>query len=244
MNTIRRILLASPLSIAALTVATTAPLGAWAGMTPHTTTSKYSDTKTLTTYRGWEDPAMRDVAASSGRALVARLQAVGAELDLKEVNQARADLVTSSEFADALVRMMPYSVVADDIRNAKNSLVAEDSQEFYEDLLPIYASLNQLEVYAPDTAKNAHKKIKQAENQARHSDKKAASQTLQEVAEDIAATNIYLPVRYVRGQISVAVDALDRSSPNVDAAKTAVNNALDSLTAFRVDTVITPQSNT
>lgn len=229
-----------PLAGIALALALTSPLSALAGVTPTKRVNQYSSTQTVTEYAGWEDPSMRDMAASSGRALLAHLQGVKADLAADTLDRARSDLQVTQEFAQALERIMPYAVVVDDIRDAKNKLIAEDVEHFYEDLLPIYASLDEIQLYAPDVADNARSKVKQAEKKARKDDAKAAAEVLDEVADDIAATTIYLPVDYVDAQIRAALNALNKKPVDIVTARKDVDNALNSLQAQTVSAVVTP----
>lgn len=225
---------------AALAVALLAHGAAWAGMTQETVKTTATDERTTTQYNGWSDPVVANIAVNAGRALVQRLQETKALLSLNNTEQARSALMTSLDFADALQRMVPYLVVVDDIKAAKDKLLTEDINVFYDDLLPIYANLDSMEVYAPQVASHARSKVKQAENKARNGDKTGAAQTLQEVADEVAETTVYLPVDYVDGQIRAALASLKKETPDTATARAAVDNALQSLTAVTVGAVTNP----
>lgn len=194
-------------------------------------TNQYEQTQVSSEYGGWADPAMAGIAANAGRSLLQHLRSAQASLDTGKIEDARNTLISTSEFADSLERMMPYVVVVDDITNAKNKLMDEDVEVFNNDLLPIYARLDEMSVYAPKIAKASNAKIDKAAQKARQGDKKAAVKTLQEVSDDISATTVFLPVRYVDGQVYAAMNALRQSPANTTTAKKAISNALDSLSA-------------
>lgn len=223
-------------SISATALAVGLALGhpAWASEKPSVT--HFTDKETVTQYKGWEDPVMGNIAVNSGRALLQHLQAVKAALDSGAIDEARSQLISSRDFADALERMMPYVEISDDILGAKNNLVSDDKNIFYESLLPIYASLDEMEIYAPHLAKKARTKVQQAEKQAKKGDRKSAAKTMQEVADDISVTHVFLPVRFVDGQIHAALNAVTKKTPDVATAKKAISNALDNLTQVTLNT--------
>lgn len=190
---------------------------------------------------GWEDPVMPDVAASSGRALLRHLQTAKAFLATNSVTGARSALRASDEFATAIKLMMPYEVVTDQIENAKQHVVNESVDVFYADLLPIYGSLDELEVYAPKVAAKARESVKKAEKHAKSGNRKAAAEQLQNVVDEFTRTTVYLPIGYVSSQIRAAETALDNKQPDVTTAKKAVNNALGSLSAVIDKQVAAPQ---
>jgi hypothetical protein len=51
--------------------------------------------------------------------------------------------------------MVPYTVVVDNIRNAKNKLLASSTGVVVDGLLPIYANLDEMSEYAPKLAQQA-----------------------------------------------------------------------------------------
>jgi hypothetical protein len=187
--------------------------------------------KSETIVAGWEDPVMPDVAASSGRALLRHLESAKAYLATNSVTGARSALRDSAEFASAIRLMMPYEVVTDQIENAKQHVVDTSIDVFYADLLPIYGSLDELDVYAPKVAEKAREGVKKAEQHAKAGNRKAAANQLQNVVDEFSQTTVYLPIGYVSDQIRAAETALDKKQPDLTTAKKAVNNALGSLAA-------------
>jgi hypothetical protein len=180
---------------------------------------------------------MAQIAVNSGRALISHLSTARALLDSGQVDQARSALIVSKEFANAIERVMPYLTVVEEMIDASDRLVEEKVDALQTDLLPIYASLDELAVFAPEAAQNTRSMIKQAQNHAQAGDKVRAAEELKEAAAEVAQHTVYLPVRYVEQQVRVARHALDQKQPDVKIAKTAVQNALDSLVVV-VDSVV------
>jgi hypothetical protein len=123
------------------------------------------------------------------------------------------------------------------MRDAGNKLVEENVTALKADLLPIYASLDELQVYAPQVAKRTRGMVQKAEQNASAGDKRGAAQVLNKAADDIVQHTIYLPVNYVDEQVHGALYALDQKQPDQSAAKAAVKRALDSVTMV-VDEVV------
>lgn len=172
---------------------------------------------------------MGQVAVYSGRALLQDLQAADNALQTGKIAEARRALTASENFARSIQQTMPFVEVADQIRNVSNVLVGEVRDVAADDLLPIYASLDQMELYVPQLARQSKDKVAQAEKSINNGEKQEAAAKLKEVASDLSATTVYLPVSYVAEQVNAARHALDKDKPNVATAKKAVESALDNL---------------
>ena len=180
---------------------------------------------------------MAEIAVNSGRALINHLMSAKALLEGGEVTQARSALIASREFAEAIERMMPYLTVVEEMLDASNRVVLERVDALSDDLLPIYAGIDEMTVYAPQVAVKTRGMLKQAENHARSGDNRQAASVLREAAAEVSEHTVYLPVGYVERQIRVAQNALNQKKPDVSLAKAAVENSLDSLNLV-VNTVI------
>jgi hypothetical protein len=189
----------------------------------------YTEVTSVGQYRGWGDPAMAEIAVNSGRALISHLMTARALLDDGDVKPARSALIASREFADAIERMMPYLTVVEEMLDASDGLVQDKIGALSTDLLPIYASIDELTVYAPEVAHKTRGMLKQAEKHASRGDSKQAAKVLREAASEVSEHTVYLPVGYVEQQIRVAQNALSQEKPDVPTAKDAVNRSLDSL---------------
>lgn len=181
-------------------------------------------------YAGWGDPEMAEIAVNSGRALLEHLTSAKALLEEGQVAQARSALIASREFADAIERMMPYLSVVEEMTDVSDRLVQERVTALTTDLLPIYASIDEMEIFAPETANRTRGMVKQAEKHAAAGDKVRAAKALKEAAAVVEGHTVYLPVVYVDQQVRVAQAAVNQSKPDVPAAKAAVDRALNSLT--------------
>ena len=180
---------------------------------------------------------MARIAVDSGRALINHLMTARALLESGDVAQARSALLASREFAGAIERIMPYLTVVEELQDVSNRLVQERVEVLSEDLLPVYADIDELTLFAPEVANKTRGMLKQAEQHARNGDQQQSAKVLKEAAAEVTQHTVYLPVDYVEQQIHVAQSALDQSTPDVAAAQAAVEKSLDSLHLV-VDTVI------
>ena len=180
-------------------------------------------------YMGWQDPDMARVAVHDGRALLDHIEAAHAALQENRTGEARAALNAAEDFAEGLQLMIPYTVVMDNIHNAKSQLLDADTGIVVDDMLPIYSSFDEMADYAPNLATNAKAKVDQAVRHLHKVEKPKSSQTLDEIAAEISSTTVYLPVNYVENQIESALAALNQDPANTQTANQAIDNTLQSL---------------
>lgn len=199
-----------------------------------------TERETAAEYTGWEDPDMARVAVHGGRALLRQVQAAHAALEENKVGEARSDLSAANDFAQGLQLMMPYTVVVDHIRNAKHELLASSTGVIVDDLLPIYSSLDEMEEFAPELAAKAKAHLDEAAKHVQKGEKKEAAEKMDEVADEISSTTVYLPVLYVEHQVTAARVALDKDPSDTETAKSAVDNALESLVQATVNMHLLP----
>lgn len=215
-------------------------LAANAVITPaHAEDKPYKTETTMAQYVGWGDPDMAKMAVNSGRALLEHLRTADAMLAEGHTAQARNALVASHEFSNAIERMMPYLVVVEQMKDASDHVVQAQADVFSADVLPIYASLNDLQVFAPKVAQKTRAMVNKAERHAAKGDKQAAATILKEAADIVSNETVYLPVDYVNQQVNAALYAVSLPKPDTAAAKLAVQRAMNSLTTV-VDTVVQP----
>jgi hypothetical protein len=200
-----------------------------------------TERETVAQYAGWEDPDMAHIAVHGGRALLRHVQAAHAALQENKVGEARAALTAAEDFAQGLQLMMPYSIVVESIRNAKHELLASGTGVIVDDLLPIYANLDEMSEYAPELAAKAKAKLDEAAKHVQKGEKEKAAQKLEEVAAEISSTTVYLPVLYVEAQVKAARHALDQDPPDTKTAKSAVDNAMLSLVHATVNMHVFPE---
>ena len=201
----------------------------------------YTDSKHAVEQPGWINPYAAQAAAQSGRALIDHLQAARAFISDGSATGARDMLRVAGDFDSVLLQNMPFLAVSDTIRNAQHKLVGGDISATSDTLLPIYAQLDAMQVYAPKLAQHSRSKVQAAEAQARKGDKQGASRALTDVANEIQSTTVYLPMGQVQRDIQAAKAELNRPTPNLAAAKQAVDRALGSLVSENVRVLAVPK---
>lgn len=199
--------------------------------------TSYKEQTSIGQYRGWGDPATAQIAVNSGRELVEHLRSARALLDEELTVEARSALTASRESVNAIERMMPYLLVVEEMMDASDHVVQEDVEALSTDLLPIYTRLDEMAVYAPEVAHKTRGMVKQAQSHAAAGDKTRAAEVLKQAAADVTEHTVYLPVTYVDQQVQAALSAINQSTPDLPAAKAAVDRALNSLTTV-VDSVV------
>lgn len=203
--------------------------------------ARATSTETVNISPDWVNQDMAQLAASSGRLLLKRVEAAENMIESDQLGAARNELQAAETTAGAIKAMMPFVVVVDQIRDAKNRLLVEDADRFREDLLPIYARLDEMSLYAPKVAKEAKGHLKQAEDQVAKGKTQEAGKAMEAARERLTESTVYLPVDYVYGQVAAARIALSGTEPDAATAKRAVENAERSLVTV-VTTVEDDQS--
>ena len=122
--------------------------------------------------------------------------------------------------------------------DASNRIIDEDVETLSVDMLPIYASLDNLQIYAPEVAQKTRHMVKQAEQHTSAGRKKEAVKVLKEAEDIIIKDTVFLPVKYVDEQVRVALSAVNQSKPDLKSAKQAIERAMSSITTV-VDEVVT-----
>ena len=203
-----------------------------------------TERETVAEYPGWEEPGMGRVAVHGGRALLHHIQAAHEALEQNRLGEARSGLDAAEDFAQGLQLMVPYTVVKDNVRNADHELVSSRAGIIVGDMLPIYSSLDEMSEFAPELAKTTKSKLDEAAQQADKGKQEQAVTKVDEVAEDVSATTVYLPVLYVEHQIEAARNALSQDPADTATAKTAIDDAQQSLVQATVNMHIFPGAQT
>lgn len=195
-----------------------------------------TDNQTLDHYAGWQDPDMARVAEHEGRAMLNHIEAAHAALQEHKTGEARAALRAAEDFAEGLQLMAPYTVVVDNIHNAKSSEpLAKDTSIAVNDMLPIYSSFDEMSEYTPNLANSAKTKINQAVRHMRKGADHKVAQKLDEIATEISSYTVYIPVNYVENQIESALAALNMDQADTQTANQAIDNAMQSLVQSTVN---------
>jgi hypothetical protein len=248
MNSMNKRSIYRPFAVTALSAALlmTSASGTFAAETKHESAkaadqSQVTDREVISHYTGWEDPDMARIAVHGGRALLRHLDTAHRDLVNNKQSEASTALNAADDFAQGLQMMVPYTVVVDNIRNAKNKLLASSTGVVVDEMLPIYANLDEMSEYAPKLAQQAKNKLNQAVKHAKQGDKQKAAETLTEIADDISATTVYLPVLYVKDQINIARNALNQDPPQLRTAQSAIESSMDSLVHATVSMHLFPK---
>lgn len=209
------------------------------------------DRDAVARYPGWNSPQLREVAVRSGRAVIGALRGAQEALEQGDVAGARENLAQASAFSGTIRSLTPYTVVLNRFSNAKQEPLGTTSQIVVDDMLPVFSDVQAVEAFDVEkTAAAGDAKAKSDEQPANAATSEpadaskalAGNEQLEAVGEDIAANTLYLPVGYVSSHIASARNALVQGTPNLDVAKSAVADALDSLVENTVSVHVIPES--
>jgi hypothetical protein len=201
-------------------------------------------TETVSVYQRELDPQVAQIAVDTGRALVRDMNGALAHLNSNDMQLARGEVKKGLSLANALQAILPYTVVVDKLVDQRGKVDYQDQQAFQDDILPIYSDIEELEVFAPQAAAKAKQHLSEANRHMKAGDKQAAKESLKAVSDDISEGTAYLPVGYVHTELRTADSALSKKSPDTGAARTALQNALQSVTAFVDETDVTQRTQT
>ncbi|MCK9609036.1 MAG: YfdX family protein [Methylomonas sp.] len=180
-------------------------------------------------FPGWHNPMLAHAAKYAGQALIANLKSAQTALDLNDLNQASQYLDAASDLANGIRTMMPFTVMLDQIKDAKG-IISVNADLFETDtLLPIYQSLEELDVYAPEAARQSRDKVSQAEKLAKTGKNTQAVEMLDQVEADIADTTVYMPVLTVSQRIENAMLAMRTKPFNKVTVQEQIDMALTSM---------------
>lgn len=180
-------------------------------------------------FPGWRNPYLARAAKYAGQALIADLNSAQKALDLNDLQSANHYLSAAEELAEGIRTMMPFSVTIDQIRDAKGNI--KDNADLFETdtLLPIYQSLDELDVYVPEVAQQSREKVRQTEKLAKSGKNLQAVEMLDQVEADLAATTVYMPVIAVSQYIGNAMAAVAKKPVNKVDAQEQIDMALTSM---------------
>lgn len=192
-------------------------------------------------YAGWKDPALAPAAMYSGRILLANLAMAERALSAFEADESRKYLNAARELAVNLKTIMPLTIAVDEVRDADGEYLGTMDSEETDTMLPIYQSLHQMEIFAPELAKKS-RFAPFADNNA-ETGSLPPEQKMAPLAEDILANMICLPVTHVSEKIDNALAAMDETPVNFTQAREHVDQALGSLVALAKNAFIVKENN-
>ena len=193
--------------------------------TPSTPEESFSEEN----FPGWNNPYLARAAKYAGQALIADLNSAQKALDLNDPKRANHYLAAAEDLAEGIRTMMPFSVTIDQIRDAKGNINVNADLFETDTLLPIYQSLEELDVYAPEIAQQSRDKVKRTETLAKSGNNLQAIELLDQVEADLAATTVYMPVISVSQHIDNAMAALEKRPANKVDAQEQIDMALSSM---------------
>jgi hypothetical protein len=183
--------------------------------------------QTAVHHLGWADPLIAAMVERSAAALVDVLERADQALAGQSPVLAVSNLAYAENIARGIALQTPYVEIKARLETARKSLEASAAHDFVDDLAPVYASIDDLMLVAPEMAQKVKAEVRQAEGKAQAGAREQALGQVDALIREIVATRVYLPIAYVEGQIDVARKALVRS--DIKGARAAVEKALDSL---------------
>ncbi len=147
--------------------------------------------------------------------------------DKPDTVKAKGELEQAEKLLDIIQAGLPTTKVKDHIWVAKKHLEYEDSREVLPDLVPIYASLEELVDSLPTDQAKAH--LDQAKHALKQGDKPKAAAHLQEVDDALLYVEADLPVSFTRQALNRAMQDLEKGD---NKAADQVLNAAENSVVF------------
>lgn len=189
-------------------------------------------------FPGWHNPMLARAVKYAGQALIADLKSAQLALDLNDLNRADHYLNAAQNLSNGIRTMMPFTVTIDQIRDARGNISVNADLFETDTLLPIYQSLEELDVYAPEIAQQSLDKVGKAEKLAKAGKNTQAVEFLDQVEADISATTVYMPVIAVSQHIDEAMASLKAEPSNKINAQEQIDLALTSMIDETRNTVV------
>ncbi|MCW5700159.1 MAG: YfdX family protein [Rhodospirillales bacterium] len=185
---------------------------------------------------GWSSERSETLALNLGQLLVSRIARAKQLVDRGDLSKAQLAILDAESTADVIVNISPVIRVTDKITDMNNKVLVDDTESFADTLIPINGYVDEMEIFAPKLATATRKKVSAAQEKAAAKDAKGAAKIMQEVADDLASTTYYLPVRHAYDQLVTARLALAGKTSDVATAKKAIASALD-VVVVKVDAI-------
>ncbi len=168
-----------------------------------------------------EETVKEEVSVSSGKPLSFPQQERIANLAVKalkhiakargfihgnNVADARGELAKSQKLMEMIRASLPTTRIKDHIWVAKKHLSYEDSEEVIPDLVPIYASLDEIQSFVSVDKTKEH--LDAAKKALKEDDKKKGAESLELAGESLVYVEIDLPLRYTERKVAEALHLL------------------------------------
>ena len=119
---------------------------------------------------------------------------------------ARGELAKSQKLTEIIRASLPTTRIKDHIWVAKKHLSYEDSEDVIPDLVPIYASLDEIQSFVSVDKTREH--LDEAKKALKEDDKKKGAQALELAGESLVYVEIDLPLRYTERKVANALHLL------------------------------------
>lgn len=175
-------------------------------------------------------PLEEAALSSAGVKVLRHIAQARADIRNKDAEAAKAELGQSEKLLDIIQAALPTTNVKDRVWVAKKHLEYEDTREVLPDLIPIYASLDELIDIMPTDIAKEH--LDRAKTHLESGDKEAAKEALDATAAALQYTEVDLPLSATRQLVAQAKADLNREKP--DDADKALKAAEDSVVYLSV----------
>jgi hypothetical protein len=169
------------------------------------------------------NPQEESVISSAGAKVLRHIAEARADIHNEDIEGAKTALGQAEKLLDIIQASVPTTKIKDQIWVAKKHLEYEDTQEVLPDLIPIYASMDELVDTMP--VEVAKKRLDQAKEQLKSGDNVKASKALEATAAALQYTEIDLPLGTTQQLVSRAKTALDKGN-TANALKSAEDNVV------------------
>ena len=122
------------------------------------------------------------------------------------VADAKRELAKSQKLMEMIRASLPTTRIKDHIWVAKKHLSYEDSEEVIPDLVPIYASLDEIQSFVNVDKTKEH--LDAAKKALKEDDKKKGAESLELAGESLVYVEIDLPLRYTERKVAEALHLL------------------------------------
>ena len=213
----RRIVAGSLIAGAVATMLATSCLTASAAtMNAMDGTSHKMMTQSVKHNKAWEGSETEKLAKASEGFLLHHINTAEDYINAGDYQLADDSLDRAMDTAGAIKAMMPFVVVADQIREARNRLLGEGPEYMQDNMKTIFVRLDEMSLYAPKVALRAKMLLSDAQEAAKDGKTTAAVKGFDRAIAAIKSTSVYMPVDYVYAQVDAA--HWDLNKPGHDAA--------------------------
>jgi len=182
---------------------------------------------------GWANRRVVLIAEHTGQALVEELTRAKQALGAQDSALAASNLAYARELAQAIELEMPYVQFNDRLETANGKLGASAARDFFDDLAPAYAGIDDLMLVAPELGEQVKDKARKTQKLAKAGKPGEVLAQVDGLPDHVLAARVYIPIAYVQGQIDAARKTLARC--DIEGAYKGVEKALGSLTAVITD---------